>query len=73
MNQLIESKLNQSSYSADDEQIITELLNHINSSNYAKNYRELAMNWIYELSKPSRRIKKITDMEGRKPHGVIEI
>jgi len=43
------------------------LLNKINSSNYAKNYRELAMNWIYELSKPSRRIKKITDLDlGRK-------
>ncbi|CAD8066277.1 unnamed protein product [Paramecium sonneborni] len=74
VNQLIESKLSQSNYSTDDEQILTDLLNKINSSNYAKNYRELAMNWIYELSKPSRRIKKLTDMDlGRKQQRTVEI
>ncbi|CAD8164733.1 unnamed protein product [Paramecium pentaurelia] len=74
VNQLIESKLSQSNYSTDDEQILTDLLNKINSSNYAKNYRELAMNWIYELSKPSRRIKKITDLDlGRKQQRTVEI
>ncbi|CAD8088106.1 unnamed protein product [Paramecium sonneborni] len=74
VNQLIESKLSQSNYSTDDEQILIELLNKINSSNYAKNYRELAMNWIYELSKPSRRIKKITDIDlGRKQQRTLEV
>ncbi|KAM3144240.1 hypothetical protein pb186bvf_003702 [Paramecium bursaria] len=71
VNQIIESKLNQVNYNADDERQLLELLNRINISNFAKNYRELAMTWIYELGKPSRRIKRVLDVQ--KPTRVNEL
>lgn len=60
VNQIVESKLAHSNYNADDEKNITELLNKVNiSKNIIKQYRELALNWMYEINKPSRRFKKI--------------
>lgn len=61
VNEIVESKLNQSLFNHDDENNIIEILNGIAfSKTFNKGYREMATNWIYEVNKPSRRFKKIT-------------
>ena len=60
VNNLIESKLHIIGYNADEESIILEILNKVyTSSLYHKNYKNIATQWLYEISRPSRRFKKL--------------
>jgi chromodomain-helicase-DNA-binding protein 7 len=53
--------LNFNRYSADEEKNMMELLNLIyNSKQFHKFYRDIAIQWTYEIEKPSRRFKKYT-------------
>ena len=51
-------------FNADDENNITDILNQVAfKTEFHSNYRNIATNWIYEVNKPSRRYKKITDQD----------
>lgn len=56
----MDTKLGLSGYNADDEKNITDILNQIMNSKFNKFYRNLATNWFYEISRPSRRFRKLT-------------
>lgn len=61
MNDLISSKLSFIGYNADDEKNITDILNKISSSkDFHDKYKDLAVNFVYEVSRPSRRFRKVT-------------
>ncbi|KAL4510059.1 hypothetical protein ABPG72_010252 [Tetrahymena utriculariae] len=61
VNDLISSKLSLIGYNADDEKNITDILNKISDSkDFHTKYKDLAMNFIYEVSRPSRRFRKVT-------------
>ena len=48
-------------YNADDEKNITDILNKIiQHKDFNIKYKDLAMNFLYEVSRPSRRFKKVT-------------
>lgn len=61
MNDLISSKLSLIGYNADDEKNITDVLNKISTNkDFNDKYKELAMSFVYEVSRPSRRFRKVT-------------
>lgn len=61
VNNLIESKLSLSGYSAEDENNLNELLTLISTNKtFHRAYRDMASNWLDEVSKPSRRFKRMT-------------
>lgn len=61
MNDLISSKLSLIGYNADDEKNVLDILGQIQSSkDFQPKYKELAMNFTYEVARPSRRFKKVT-------------
>jgi len=56
---LIENKLNIIGFSGDDEKNVLDILNKISTSKYFhKAYRDIALNWIYEIAKPARKFKR---------------
>lgn len=64
LNVIIESKLSREGYDADEENTLLDILNLIGFSKlFEKDYKNLANNWINELTKPSRRFKKITETD----------
>lgn len=64
INTIIESKLSREGYDADEENTLLDILNLIGFSKFfEKDYKNFANNWINELSKPSRRFKKITEAD----------
>ena len=72
---VIDNKLNVAGYNADDEKHVMDILNRIIASKqFHKNYREFALQWSYDIARPSRRIKKvaITELEIAKPSGTIK-
>ncbi|CAD8205649.1 unnamed protein product [Paramecium pentaurelia] len=64
VNNIIQSKLSREGYDADEENTILDILNLIEFSKFfEKDFKNLANSWIIELSKPSRRFKKITESD----------
>lgn len=64
INTIIESKLSREGYDADEENTLLDILNLIGFSRYfEKDYKNLANSWISELTKPSRRFRKITEAD----------
>lgn len=51
-------------FDQDDENTINDILNMIGYSKiFDVGFKNLSNNWIYEISKPSRRFKKITEQD----------
>lgn len=64
INTIIEKKLSREGYDADEENTLLDILNLIGFSKlFEKDYKNHANNWITELTKPSRRFKKITESD----------
>lgn len=64
VNDLISSKLSLIGYNADDEKNITDILTKISSSkDFHDKYKDLAVNFVYEVTRPSRRFRKVTLQE----------
>ena len=61
VSQLIDSKLHVTGYNADEESTIQEIIYKILSiKHFQKDYKEMATTWLYEITRPSRRFKKLT-------------
>jgi chromodomain-helicase-DNA-binding protein 7 len=61
VNNLIENKLALTVFNADYEINLSEFLTQVNSERqFHKHYRDLAMSWLEEICKPTRRFKKMT-------------
>lgn len=76
VNALVESKLSLSGYSAEDEKNLNDLLTLISTSKvFNRSYRDMASNWLDEVSKPSRRFRKMTlqdfEINGNKQNGTV--
>jgi chromodomain-helicase-DNA-binding protein 7 len=64
INTIVESKLSREGYDADEENSLLDILNLIGFSKlFEKDFKNHANNWILELTKPSRRFKKITESD----------
>ena len=69
---VIDQKLSSSGYNADDEKFVMDILSNISTSKtFHKNYRDFALQWSYDIVRPSRRIKKIelAQLEVTRPLG----
>ena len=64
VNDLIQAKLSLQGFNAEDENNITAILNSIAfRPEFLGQYRTLAISWLDEVIKPSRRFKKITQQD----------
>lgn len=51
-------------FNADDEKNVIDILNKIsNNKDFHDKYKDLAMNFIYEVSRPSRRFRKVAFLD----------
>lgn len=64
INALVEAKISQQGFNADDENNITEVLNRVAfKDGFHRNFQDITTNWICEVNKSNRRFKPITEQD----------